>query len=167
MAAADALDRIRTFFVESRDFNPIPVSRLAEHLGIAAPDVRRVLQELVAAQRVALVFASHSENPHIKRLPDLPVDAQLAKLEADDPAGICAYPSSDVLRDTRDLREYDDRPYTRRLPLAEAQLTPIFFELRVLEQYFRDPRYHCRFWDRSGLISVRQEHYQSDQMAER
>ena len=110
MTAADALDAIRTFFVESRDFNGIPVSRLAERQGIPWPDVRRMVQDLVTARKVDLVFASHSGNPHIKRLPDLPVDVQLAKLETDDPAAICAYPSSsgERLRAAARARRVDD-----------------------------------------------------------
>lgn len=37
----DALNAVRTFFVESRDFNGIPVSRLAERLGLAWPPLGR------------------------------------------------------------------------------------------------------------------------------
>ena len=163
----DALHLIRKFFVESREFNGIPASRLAERLGLVWSDAQRILEHIVAGGNADLAFATYSGNPHIKRLADLPVEVQLSKLAADDPAGICVYPNGQFLRQRGDFSEYDDRPYTRRLALAEAQLTPVFFELRVLEQYFRDPRYHCRFWDRSGFISVREDHYQSAQMAER
>jgi len=66
-----------------------------------------------------------------------------------------------------ELRQYDDRPYTRRLAVAEPQLRAVFFELSVLDKYFRDPHYRCDFGDSEGSISVRDKHYLSDQMAER
>lgn len=88
-------------------------------------------------------------------------------MELEEPGGICLYPTAEVVAARADLSRYDGLPYTRRLALAKAQLTPIFFELNVLEKYFRDPRYSCRFHDRAGSISVHDEHYLSDQMPER
>lgn len=161
----DILNSVRGFFLESRDFNGIPAWRLAEVVGLAWPELQERLRELVAGGHADLAFASHSENAHIKRLPDLPVDVQLEKLRTEDPDGICVYPSRATLFPVVD--GYNDRPYTLRLALAEAQLTPVFFELRVLEPYFRDPRYLCQFRDRDGSISVSDAHYRSEQMAER
>jgi hypothetical protein len=122
---------------------------------------------LVVSRQVDLAFATISINPHIKRLHDLPPDGQVKGLAINPPEGICVYPSADNVAKRTDLSRYDGRPYTRRLALAEPQLLPVFFELYVLEKYFRDPRYLCHFGDRDGSISVRDEHYESDAMAER
>ena len=46
-------------------------------------------------------------------------------------------------------------------------MNAVFFELSILEKYFRDPRYFCYFGDSEGRISVHDEHYLSAQMPER
>jgi len=95
-----------------------------------------------------------------------PVETQRALLATEDIAGICVYPSpastSTVISQT-----YDDRPYTKRLALVEAQLVPVFFELIVLERYFRDPRFECWFGDSNGNISIGDKAYLSDDTPER
>ncbi|MGO9211599.1 MAG: hypothetical protein ACLP2H_15910 [Terriglobales bacterium] len=168
MVADDELLRaVLDYFVLSHDFNGVPASHLVKAFNIGWPELQERLGELIAAQQVSLAFASHSVTPHIKRLPDLPIDVQLAKLAEEGINCICIYPSADNIATRPELRQYDDRPYTRRLALVEPQLVPVFFELSVLEKYFRDPRYVCWFGDRAGSISVKDEHYQSEQMADR
>ncbi len=81
--------------------------------------------------------------------------------------GICIYPNPIEITNRSSLHEYEDRPYTHRLALAEPQLIPCFFELSVLEKYFRDPRYRCWFGDSNGNISVSDDAYRSEQTAER
>ncbi len=161
----DVLKAAHEFFVESHDFNGIPASGLARRFDVPWDAMRDQLGRLVLRRDVDLTFASYSENPHIKRLPDLPPERQVELLNQEDASWVCVYPSAKSLGAYAD--QYADRPYTRRLALAEPQLAAVFFELRVLENYFRDPRYFCRFWDSSGMISVSDEHYESEQMAER
>jgi hypothetical protein len=155
------LHEIHDFFLGSLDFNGILLSDLRENVGIPWDEVRRDLAHLVEGAKITLVFASHSINPHIKRVPDLPVSDQLARLWAQDPATICAYPTAEVIRGKADLSAYDARPFTRRLALAEPQLIPVFFDLDVLERYFRDPRYHFDFHDLAGSIGMKGEHAES------
>jgi hypothetical protein len=154
-------------FVNSGDFNGIPVSALARAADLSWPQLRPRVEALVRARKVDAAFASHCVNPHIKRLPDMSVEGQIKGLDLEEPTEICLYPTAEVVAADGGLRRYDALPYTRRLALAEAQLTPIFFELNVLERYFRDPRYSCGFYDQAGSISVHDEHYLSGQMAER
>jgi len=66
-----------------------------------------------------------------------------------------------------DQTQYEGQPYTLQLALGDPQLKYVFFELHVLEKYFRDPRYHCYFSDSEGSISVRDEHYLSTGMPEK
>ncbi|MGE0704927.1 MAG: hypothetical protein AB7F99_02205 [Vicinamibacterales bacterium] len=161
----DVLKSAHDFFVASRDFNGIPGSALAGTFDVPWDAMRDRLGRLVLSRDLDLTFASYSENPHIKRLPDLPPERQVELLNQEDPNWVCVYPSGKSLGAYAE--QYADRPYTRRLALAEPQLAAVFFELRVLENYFRDPRYFCRFSDSSGMISVSDEHFKSDQMAER
>jgi hypothetical protein len=161
------LDKITRFFLTSSDFNGILLCNLAEVVKKPWPDTQHHVAKLLQDGKITLSFSSHTGNPHIKRLPDLSVPEQLAKLSAEDPDTICAYPSAGVIRAATDLSMYDTRPFTRRLALAEVQLTPVFFDLRVLDQYFRDPRYDFHFYDRAGTISITTEHYESPEVQER
>jgi hypothetical protein len=154
-------------FVNSRDFNGISARGLARKLKVEWHDLRHRIAALIVERKIDAAFESHCVNPCIKRLADLPVDVQLRKLTTEEENGVCLYPSAQDIEARAELRRYDGLPYARRLGLAEAQLTPVFFELSVLERYFRDPRYSCHFGDRGGHISVRDEHYLSEQMAER
>lgn len=140
---ADVLTVVHDFFVASADFNGIPASALARKFDVEWDAMRDKLGRLVLRRDVDLTFSSYSENPHIKRLPDLPPDRQAELLGQEDPSWICVYPLAAALAGFADTLA--DRPYTRRLALAEPQLSAVFFELRVLENYFRDPRCFCRF----------------------
>lgn len=169
MAVSDdiILGEVRDFYLASRDFNGIPLSRLTEDHCTAWPDLRTQIARLVSERKLELAFASHSENPHIKRVATLPPSDQVRKLETEDPGAVCAYPSRETIVAAVDEREYDSRPYTKRLLLGEPQLTPVFFELGVLERYFRDPRYIFEFTDYYGRISIADAHYKSGTVADR
>lgn len=166
-ATKHALEHIRAFFLGSSDFNGIVVTEVREKLGLSQQKLERLLTNLLRSHQISLAFERHAVNPHIKRLPDLSVEEQVARLTSDDPQGICVYPPADVVRSAVDVAEYNDRPFTQRLLLAEAQLTPVFFELQVLERYYRDPRYHFDFCDLSGSISISTQHYETTQTAQR
>jgi hypothetical protein len=43
--------------------------------------------------------------------------------------------------------------YSRRLESGESELTPVFFNLDILESYINDPRYEVHFDDYSGRLS--------------
>jgi hypothetical protein len=167
MTDDEILRIVCNFFIESHDFNGIPACRLVDALGTTWSELQVRLTSLVSVDKIDLVFASLHENPHIKRLADLPSDAQVRGLEQESLKGICIYPDSSLVGTRPELARYDDRPYTRRLALVEPQLQAVFFELSVLDKYFRDPRYLCHFGDSEGYISVRDAHYFSDAMPER
>lgn len=161
------IGRVIAFFIKSGDFNGIPIGTLLADQEAQNDEVLSILNGLVRDGRVELMFASHSDNPHIKRIAALPVEEQIKKLSEEDPNSVCAYPSAALLKVAVDVSRYEDRPYTKGLVLAEPQLTPVFFELSVLERYFEDPRYAFEFNDRSGSISVGREHYQSGSLQTR
>ena len=112
-------------FVNSRDFNGISASALTRAADLSWPQLRPRVEALVRARKVDAAFASHCVNPHIKRLPDISVEGQVKGLELEEPTGICLYPTAEVIAASSGLRRYDGLPYTRRLAVAEAQLTPI------------------------------------------
>lgn len=161
------LKKITDFYSESRDFNGIPVGILLRELKMPWPDLRDSLTQLVKGGKSTLAFSSVSENPHIKRFPDIPAAEQIGKLESESTDGICVYPTTAVLEAMLDTTDYVDRPFTKRLALGEPQLLPVYFDLPVLERYYADPRYNFDFYDYGGSIGISSSHYESRDTAER
>lgn len=160
-------DLTTEFFVSSRDFNGLPLARFIE-TGVFPKQVfYETLSELISEQRIIAMFDSHCGNPHILRIAPLPPTEQIARLRDANPHHVCLYPTADQVRTKRDLSEFDDRPFTKRLWEVEPQLTPLFFNLSVLDRYFNDPRYIFDFEDNHGSISVREKHHVSGDIEER
>ena len=151
---AAILAEIRRFFLDSNDFYGTTLAMLGDVFQISPLEVRRDVASLLSSGDIELAFYSHQGNPCIKRIPCLPRTEQLQRVQHEELECICAYPSSEVVRQAVDPDKYGDRPYSRRLLLVEPQLTPVFFDLSVLERYFEDPRYKCWFQDFAGGFSV-------------
>lgn len=161
------LSLVLAHYVESSDFNGLTASDLRDALHVDWPVARAALASLVRAGEIEAAFTSHSQNAHIKRIDCLSIEDQVERLASEDPAAICLYPSEALARSHADLAAWEARPYSRRLLLVEAQLTPVFFDLAVLERYFNDPRYSFCFSDMSGGISLRDEHHASTEVKDR
>lgn len=160
---------VTDYYLESRDFNGISLDGIAAVLNDTAVISRRRIETavrgLVTDEKITLMFSSTSLNPHIKRLPALPKEEQLERLEGG--GGICAYPTEAVIRTAVDESDYQDRPFTKRLLLGEPQLTPVYFDLHVLERYSSDPRFRYNFNGYCGCISVSDDYFESEQMPRR
>jgi hypothetical protein len=167
VSSATVMCLVGEFFVRSHDFNGIPVRHLLLALEIEWPVLQEELARLAKNEQITLVFASRSDNPNIRRIAGPPIDTQVKLLSKEPLDGICVYPTPSVIRAIDDRPTYEDQPFTKRLALAEPQLTPVFFELNVLERYFRDPRYRCWFGDSEGSISIGNDAYFSEDTAER
>ncbi|WP_317898914.1 hypothetical protein [Aurantibacillus circumpalustris] len=166
------------FFRESNDFNGISLTELAKKVGISYIEIFPYMEGLINEDFVSI---QAGENPHIIRMAHYPKDKQLECLkEAEqnkteviktiEPKGFdvefnpivlvsqshsrCIYPSPKYLEQTLITAEYDKTPFTKRIAYGEAQLTPVFFEIDVLERYSSDPRYRFSFEDYSGEISI-------------
>lgn len=157
------------FFVASSDFNGIPLRNISEKLNIDYENSIDIIKELVKDNIVSI---QSSTNPHIIGFQHYPIDSQIHILEEakkikevvhsfgeitisseDTEYPICLYPSKSYLQKKRDLADFGNAPYTKQLALAEPHLTPIFFEIEVLDRYFNDPRFDFKFEDYSGQIS--------------
>lgn len=154
------------FFLASSDFNGIPFGALVRKTGDEAV-VRSAVQRLVSNRRIDCTFERLSANPHIKRFHDIDPPKQVGLLQTENIDGICVYPSAALVQESTDVSQYNDRPFTKRLLLGEAQLEWVGFDLAVLERYFRDPRYHCSFHDYDGMISIGTEADRSSDFPER
>jgi hypothetical protein len=173
------LQSIIDFYINSGDFNGMPLSRLIEEFDCEWPNLRRNLASLVKKNKISLTFPNFG-NPHIKITPHITPHEQLVnlksakisivngiviredgtidtdhKMQAFDGGEICAYPTEMVIRDNIDISEFNDKPFTQMLLLGAPQIYPsLFFEIKVLERYYNDPRYLIGFDDYRGTISI-------------
>lgn len=164
-------DRIYDFFVDSHDFNGIPLRQISSEFRIKYKSSIDLIKTLVEEGFVSI---QSSTNPHIIFSQHYPTEIQLKILEdakknkvkkiklgdiiimsEDTEYPVCVYPSKSFLNSKRDLTEFNKSEYTKQLALGEPQLKPIFFEIEVLERYLSDPRFDFKFDDYSGDISCK------------
>lgn len=160
---------ISDFFIQSGDFNGIPLTKAAKSTKLPYIELVDRVAGLVID---GLVTVQNGINPHIIGTGYLSTQEQLAVLDQakenttrvlmELPGGVkieseshtvCAYPTRKHLEIIRDISEFQKRPFTCELALGEPQLKPAFFHIEVLERYFKDPRYDFDFDDYSGSIS--------------
>jgi hypothetical protein len=155
------LAAITTYYLDSRDFNGLPVVRLDIPRQQLEPMLRALIEDGLVSIPVTV------GNPHIRAFPSAPIEAQLAELDrVDDLTHVVAYPEPKHLEASVDRSAFEGQPYTLRLALGAGQLEPAFFELSILEQYRNDPRYRYDTNETAGTISVADEHYASEAMRE-
>lgn len=118
MTKDDLLQHVTTFYLGSFDFNGMPL----HGLGVPAPELVRLVTELVRDGLVSLEFGDIHPNPHIKALELPPVDAQIEKISRLPLENACAYPTPAHLVRMVDQAPYADRPFTLKLYLGEPQL---------------------------------------------
>lgn len=154
------------FFVESNDYNGIPLRQVSTELGIRYVESIDIIKQLVNDE---LVMIQPSTNPHIYNFINSK-DKQIAILESaktitetienegiieihyeNTEYPICLYPTCSVLKKNRDVSSMEF--YTKRLALCEPQLKVVYFDLNVLERYSNDPRYELHYNSYSGYIS--------------
>jgi len=156
---------VAVFFLASSDFNGLPLSSILMKESDRQAALAAV-SDLVRAGKINCAFASVSVNPHIKRLPDLPAERQIALL-GEEPDRTCLYPSADLVHQHGRVADFDDRPFSKMLLLGAPQVEAQGFDLGVLERYHSDPRYDFRFFDHAGRIDLTDEASEAGTMLER
>ncbi|MBZ0216166.1 MAG: hypothetical protein K8F25_06420, partial [Fimbriimonadaceae bacterium] len=163
------LHAIATLFIESakRDsFNGIVASALLR-FETSPEKLRAELSKLIQGGQITAVFSRLNVNMHIKRFPDHPIEEQL-KLLTDEPLeAFCLYPTAAVIQTRIDLAEWQDRPFSKALLLAEPQLSFRAFDMGALERYVADPRYIIHFHDYMGNMSITDDFFTDAQHPER
>lgn len=165
------INRIYEFFIESNDFNGIPLRNISKEFKIDYKESIDIIKKLVIDN---LVSIQSSTNPHVIGFQHYSIEKQLKILEdakditvtkkefgeftfsiENTEFPICLYPSQEYLKLNRDLSIFETAVYTKLLALAEPHLYPKFFEIEVLERYANDPRFDFKFEDYSGTISCK------------
>lgn len=164
-------NKVYDFFVNSNDFNGIPLRQISNDLNVDYEKSIDLIKALVENDKITI---QSSSNPHIIYNRLYPKNIQLKILEGaknwivtvekigkisfasestDTP--ICLYPTPKLLKSNRNLDEFGEAVYGKKLAVGEPQLKPIFFEIEVLERYSNDPRFDFQFKDYSGQISCK------------
>jgi hypothetical protein len=162
----DILKTVLEHYIDSHDYNGIPAVKLAEINKLAHSNLEIMLTDLIKEDKITLTFASVSENPFIKRFPDLTIDKQIENLELSPLNEICIYPSSNILSSI-DCSKYNNVPFSKMLFLGDYQLKAVFFDPIVLESYFQDPRYIIVNRDYFGNISISNSFFNSDEVSDK
>jgi len=161
------LDAVTDFYLESGDFNGLPVREIVRRLSLDLETLKAATRRLVAADEVEVLFGNVHSNPHIKAFPTLPVADQLSFLDTLDFGGhVCLYPTTSRLARTPLGERFQDRPFELELARGAGQLEFRAFDLSVLEHYRNDPRYYYETNFIGGSICVRDEFFESESMPE-
>ncbi len=162
VTSARLLELTTEFYVESTDFNGLPVGAL----DLEPDELRVLLRPLVEQDSLYVNYGDRHPNPHILAFEPEPQEVQLEKLTTLDPTVACLYPAVKHLESVVDRDAYRGRPYSLELALGYPALGHHFFDLSILESYRNDPRYYYRF-DISGTISIHDDHFGQSTMPER
>lgn len=140
-------------YLTSGDFNGLPLRKLS---GEEHEESRQSLRTLVEKGLATIVFGDVHPNPHVRALPDEPVEACLAKIERLGIEHGCAYPTRAHLETVVTASQYPGMPYAYELALGGPQLSYRAFELDTLEGYRNDPRFYYEMNDIAGQIYARE-----------
>ncbi len=148
----DIVRMVTTFYLESVDFNGLPIQNLIEESHQDWGFLKGLIKDLIEEDLVGLIDTRTDANPHIIRIGFEPKNAQISKLSGGSPPDGCIYPSPKHLKSVVNPQDYQDQPYKLYLALGEAQLSFRSFDLSVLEFYRNDPRYRYENNDTAGRI---------------
>jgi hypothetical protein len=145
---------VTRYYLKSPDFNGISVVELCEALKTTWPSVVEPLRTLVTNEQVGILAEGTDIDTHVLRMGFPSLEMQLAQLTKPPSPHTCIYPRLKHLAKVVEPGKYSDRPYRFALALGEPQLAFRVFDLSVLEEYRKNPRY--RYWtnDVGGQICI-------------
>jgi hypothetical protein len=148
----DILKMVTTFYLESADFNGMPIRNLLEESYQDWGFIKTLIKDLIEEELVGLIDTNADANPSIIRTGFKPKNIQISKLNGDSPPDGCIYPRPKHLKSVVNPQDYEGQPYKLCLAFGEAQLSFRSFDLSVLEFYRNDPRYRYENNDTEGHI---------------
>jgi hypothetical protein len=167
MTSKKLLTKITDFYLNSSDFNGIPISQLLIQDKFAEDKLKTALRMLLRKNKVTFVFGDIHPNPFIKSFKGEPIEIQLEKLESPMFTSACVYPSTEHLKTVISTQDYEGKPFTFRLALGQPSLSFHSFDLSILEFYRSDPGYYYDCDDINGMISISDNYYQSIEISDR
>lgn len=158
MLQSDVLDAVIAFYIDSGDFNGLPIyPKDVDQSGID------LIVSLVQRGLMQVVSDEDYLNMHIRPWQSRrSTDDQVSTLRAVASGiafGACLYPRPLAMRDRPEPPRWADEPYRRRMAEGEGRLELAHFTLDVLENYRNDPRYHFDFADVEVHLGITDEAY--------
>ena len=117
----DFLDQITEYYLESSDFNGLPLHLLGRLDPAVEVELRDGLERLIREDKVVIRIATNG-NPHIRAFGQDDVTSMTEALSSADLGEVVVYPSRAHLVTTLADDRLADRPYTRELALGAGQL---------------------------------------------
>jgi len=167
-AANTLLDRILREYavkIDRRTFTGIKIQEIDE--GIDGELLRSALTKLIRERKIDIISSETQLNPHIKRLPPPSIDVQIQKLNVSERYHTCIYPTPTLVSEKFNLTALNELPFTKQLASGGPQLSPLFFEVGVIDRYRQDPRYSFKFSEYAGTISTLTESDKTGSIPER
>jgi hypothetical protein len=160
------VDLVVAQYLGSGDFNGLPADALVRTNQVSLEQLKLLVAPLINEGILSANFGSVHPNPHIRALPDLPMQKQLEALESADDHFVL-YPTASTLANRVDQSAYAGRPFSLRLALGAPQLDFVSFDVAVIDHYRRDPRY--RFWtnDIQATLSIGDDAFESEDFPEK
>ena len=153
MNKSKLLEHIVEFYLNSGDFNGIPMYRLQNY----NPED---MVELINDGLVETISESEAINPHIKGFEfELTTEQHITNATGDN-GQVCFYPTEKALQNTP--VDYS-KPYTALLQKGRAQFDIIFFDIEVLERYINNPKYSISDYGYKGSVCL-QDTYGEDNL---
>lgn len=163
MTPEELVDAVTDYYLRSDDWNGLPAHVLLAGSPMTVADVKSLLRPLLERESLSVNFGDIHPNPHIRALPDPPLEHQLRVLNASVDDRFVMYPTAATLINYVNPLSYAGRPFSLRLARGAPQLGFASFDLTVIDQYRRDPRYHWWTNDIQATLSIGNEAYESDQ----
>ena len=163
MIEQSLLDEVITHYIESGDFNGLPVATREW----TSQELQSVAG-LVEAGQVQVVSSSHFLNPYVRPWPSKRSAAdQVSDLTSANSGPVCLYPTPAAMKGRDELSGFADRPYRRCLAAGAGTLELAYFTVDIIEQYRNDPRYHYQFDDVEVMFGIGDEAYHDPAQGER
>lgn len=163
--ANELLDRVRTKYLESHEFNGFHL-----HGALVNPEVIKAAADLLEAGLVEIVSGQDFLNIHIRPWPSrrtaqAQID-ELMELDLDD-YGVGLYPTELAMKHVPLPERYENAPFLKAMARGKATLQPAFFSADVLETYRNDARYRFEMGDFGINLGISDEAYEDEEEPEK
>jgi hypothetical protein len=148
---------VTRYYLKSSEFNGISVPELCETLKTSWSSIVEQLRTLVQNEQVGILAEGTDVDTHVLRMGFPSRELQLSYLDRPPSPHTCIYPLLKHLAKIVDPAKYADKPYRFALALGEPQLAYRVFDLSVLEEYRKNPRYSYWTNDVGGQICINEE----------
>lgn len=147
---------IYNYFIESSDYNGIPIEELFSQWEVDwANGIKKLIELIVNGdciiQSSTLPYIIRETIPTVEFSVNYLTKIMNGKDDIFSQFRECIYPSHSYLLKHRDVSNIP--PYEKYLALGGAHLQPLFFDLNVINTYLDDPRYKLKLRDYYGTLS--------------